>query len=56
MQGETYERYLNDPEKAREIYRQFLDRFPGSVHVAEARKRYRTLRGDFERKDGEDPN
>jgi tetratricopeptide (TPR) repeat protein len=56
MQGETYERHLNDPEKAREIYRQFLDRFPGSVHVAEARKRYRTLRGDFERKDGEDPN
>jgi tetratricopeptide (TPR) repeat protein len=56
MQGEIYERHLNDPEKAREIYRQFLDRFPGSVHVAEARQRYRTLRGDFERRDGEDPN
>jgi hypothetical protein len=30
-----------------EIYREFLNKFPGSVFAAEARKRYRTLRGDF---------
>jgi len=30
-----------------EIYRDFLNKYPGSVYAAEARKRYRTLRGDF---------
>lgn len=47
MQGEIYERYLHNKEKAMEIYREFLNRYPGSVFVAEARKRFRTLRGDF---------
>ena len=47
MQGEIYERQLNNKEKAMEIYREFLTRFPGSVFAAEARKRYRLLRGDF---------
>ena len=28
-------------EKAMEIYREFLTKYPGSVYVAEARKRYR---------------
>lgn len=46
-QGEIYERYLHNKEKAMEIYREFLTRYPGSVFVAEARKRFRTLRGDF---------
>jgi tetratricopeptide (TPR) repeat protein len=50
MQGEVYERYLNNKEKAMEIYREFLTRYPGSVYVAEARKRFRTLRGDFDEK------
>ena len=49
-QGDIYENYLNNKEKAMEIYRDFLDRFPGSVYSAEARKRYRTLRGDFQEK------
>ncbi|CAN5374953.1 hypothetical protein BH10BAC4_BH10BAC4_09840 [soil metagenome] len=31
-----------------EIYRTFLDKYPGSVYAAEARKRFRTLRGDFQ--------
>jgi tetratricopeptide (TPR) repeat protein len=47
MQGEIYERHLNDNAKAMEIYRNFLDKYPGSVFAAEARKRFRTLRGDF---------
>jgi len=47
MEGEIYERYLKNKDKAMEIYRDFLTKYPGSVYVAEARKRYRTLRGDF---------
>ncbi len=49
-QGDIYEKDLNNKEKAMEIYRDFLDKFPGSVYAAEARKRYRTLRGDFQEK------
>lgn len=47
LQAEIYERHLRDTTKAMEIYREFLNKYPGSVHAAEARKRYRTLRGDF---------
>lgn len=47
LQGEIYERQLNDKDKAMEIYREFLAKYPGSVYAAEARKRFRTLRGDF---------
>lgn len=47
MQGDIYERQIGDRDKAMEIYREFLTRFPGSVYAAEARKRFRTLRGDF---------
>lgn len=46
-EGEVYERQLNNKQKAMEIYREFLNKFPGSVYASEARKRYRTLRGDF---------
>jgi outer membrane protein assembly factor BamD (BamD/ComL family) len=47
LQAEIYERQLKNKEKAMEIYRDFLNKYPGSVYAAEARKRYRTLRGDF---------
>ncbi len=47
MQGEIQEKYVKNKDKAMEIYRDFLTKYPGSVYVAEARKRYRTLRGDF---------
>jgi len=30
-----------------EIYRDFLTKHAGSVYAAEARKRYRLMRGDF---------
>ena len=47
LQGEIYDRHLKDKEKAMEIYREFLNKYPGSVYAAEARKRYRVMRGDF---------
>jgi TolA-binding protein len=47
LQGDIYERQLKSKDKAMEIYREFLTKFPGSVFAAEARKRFRTLRGDF---------
>jgi tetratricopeptide (TPR) repeat protein len=47
LEGEITERYLNNKDKAMEIYREFLNKYPGSVYVAEARKRFRQLRGDF---------
>jgi outer membrane protein assembly factor BamD (BamD/ComL family) len=47
MEGEIYDRYLNNKDKAMETYREFLNKYPGSVYVAEARKRFRQLRGDF---------
>lgn len=50
LQGEIYELQLKNKDKAMEIYREFLNKYPGSVYAAEARKRYRTLRGDFTEK------
>ncbi|MCU0420175.1 MAG: tetratricopeptide repeat protein [Cyclobacteriaceae bacterium] len=46
--GQVYEEHLRDKPKAMEVYRTFLDKFPGSVYAAEARKRFRQLRGDFD--------
>lgn len=46
--AEIYELHLNQPDKAQEIYLEFLTKYPGSVYVAEARKRYRRIRGDFQ--------
>jgi outer membrane protein assembly factor BamD (BamD/ComL family) len=46
-QGDIYQHQLQNKEKAMEIYREFLNKFPGSVFAAEARKRFRVLRGDF---------
>lgn len=44
--AELYKKQLNDKEKARELYQEFLLRYPGSLFVVEARKNYRELRGD----------
>lgn len=56
LQAEIYERQLKKKDKAMELYREFLNKFPGSVYSAEARKRYRTLRGDFNSTSPELPN
>jgi tetratricopeptide (TPR) repeat protein len=45
--GNIYEEQLNEKEKAMEVYKNFLREYPGSNKAAEARKRFRTLRGDF---------
>lgn len=46
-EAELYERYLNDKEKAKQLYQDILVKYPGSIYVVEARKRYRDLRGDI---------
>jgi tetratricopeptide (TPR) repeat protein len=51
LRAEIYERQLGQKDKAMEIYREFLNKYPGSVYAAEARKRYRSLRGDFNGQD-----
>ncbi len=47
LQADIYERHLKNKDQAMEIYRDFLNKYPGSVYAAEARKRFRNLRGDF---------
>jgi len=41
------EELLQNESKAKEYYQQLMTDFPGSIFVAEARKRFRALRGDF---------
>jgi outer membrane protein assembly factor BamD (BamD/ComL family) len=47
LQADIYENQLKNSEKAMQLYQDFLTKYPGSVYVAEARKRFRNLRGDF---------
>jgi TolA-binding protein len=42
-----YEELIEDKEKAQQYYQHLLTDYPGSIFVAEARKRFRNLRGDF---------
>lgn len=44
--GNIYENNLKDIEKAKSTYEQFIDKYPSSVFIAEARRHYRLLRGD----------
>ena len=44
--ADLYETVLNDKAKAQEKYQEIIFKFPGSIYVEEARKRFRTLRGD----------
>ena len=45
-QGILYEDYLEDFDKALEIYTDFLKKYPGSIYTTDTRKRLRILRGD----------
>ena len=47
QRARIYEEYLDDKPKAMEYYREFLTLYPGSIYLSDARKRFRTLRGDF---------
>ncbi|HET7819635.1 MAG TPA: tetratricopeptide repeat protein [Bacteroidia bacterium] len=40
------ELYLNNTEKAKQLYEELLTKYPGSLYTVEARKRFRKLRGD----------
>ncbi len=44
--GELYEKKIKDIEKAKQTYQDVLTKYPGSIYVVEARKRFRKLRGD----------
>ena len=44
--AEIYDYHLKDLKKAQELYQEFLIKYPGSIFAAEARKRFRLLRGD----------
>ena len=45
--AEIYDFQLKDVEQAKRLYQEFLVAYPGSMYAAEARKRFRQLRGDF---------
>jgi outer membrane protein assembly factor BamD (BamD/ComL family) len=44
--GELYEKNIKDTEQAKSFYQKLINDHPGSMFSAEARKRFRTLRGD----------
>lgn len=46
MQATMFDRQINDPRRAMELYEKIILDYPGSVYVAEARKRYRDLRSN----------
>jgi len=45
--GELYEYYVKDIQKAMECYQKLLRDYQGSLFVVDARKRFRSLRGDY---------
>ncbi len=46
LMGKIYDEQLHDSDNAMKVYMNFLEKYPGSLYAAEARKRFRTLRGD----------
>jgi len=46
LSGKIHEQHLGNVQQAMDIYNEFLLKYPGSVFTAEARKRFRQLRGD----------
>jgi len=44
--AELYDKPDGDPEKAKNLYQELLEKYPGSTFIPEARKRFRELRGD----------
>ncbi|MEI7661779.1 MAG: tetratricopeptide repeat protein [Bacteroidota bacterium] len=43
------EKPLANPDKARSLYLELLDKYPGSIYVPDARRKFRALRGDTPR-------
>jgi tetratricopeptide (TPR) repeat protein len=46
LMAKVYEEKLGEKEKAMELYQNHLTKYPGSIYIAESRKRFRQLRGD----------
>jgi tetratricopeptide (TPR) repeat protein len=46
MLADLNEKKLNNPEEAKRLFQQLMNDFPGSMFNAEARKRFRNIRGD----------
>ncbi|SMC70831.1 tetratricopeptide repeat protein [Pedobacter nyackensis] len=44
--ADIYEKDLKDTEQAKKLYQKLINDYPGSMFAAEARKRFRKLRGD----------
>ncbi len=44
--ADILEKKLNNPEEAKKLYQQLMSDYPGSMFNAEARKRFRNMRGD----------
>ncbi len=53
MLAELYNYNLGQPEKAKELYKTILTRYPGSVFIEESREKYRQLRQIYPDKIGE---
>ncbi|MDE0471396.1 MAG: hypothetical protein OXH57_05600 [Ekhidna sp.] len=47
--AKIYDHHLKDTEMAKQLYQEFLIEYPGSMYAAEARKRFRFLRGDLKK-------
>jgi len=45
--AEITDKNLGDTVAAQDLYQEFISTYPGSMYVAEARNRFRKLRGDF---------
>ena len=45
--ADLFETQLNQKDKAMDLYKTILTKYPGSLYVIEARKRFRALRGDI---------
>jgi len=45
--AQLYEDKIKDKSKAMELYQQLLIKYPGSLFAVDARKKYRSLRGDI---------
>ena len=45
--AELNEKTFKDKEKAKELYQELILKYPGSIYIVEARKRFRSLRGDL---------
>lgn len=44
--ADLQEKKLHSPQEAKKLYQRLINDFPGSIYNAEARKRFRNLRGD----------